>query len=71
MNIYLGYIIMSITVLSLTWAWWRSRNKVAASLQRKPMHPPASEPTDDVLYHPDLQKLLDAKTTRRSLEEKG
>ena len=53
MNAYWIYILSAMLFTSM-WVLWRASNKTATSLRHKA--------TANVLYHPDLKKILDAKT---------
>ena len=61
--------IMSVMIISSIWVWWLGRNKSNTLLVRKIAE--QSQWTrvnfytiDDVLDHPDLQKILEAKTAQ-------
>ncbi len=61
--------IMSVMIISSIWVWWLGRNKSNTHLARKIAKQSVWIPVnfytiDDVLDHPDLQKILDAKTAK-------
>ncbi len=62
-------LIISATIISIIWVWWLGRNKMNTRLARKIAKQSVWMPVnfytiDDVLDHPDLQKILDAKTAK-------
>ncbi len=60
--------IMSATLLSGTWFLWRGRKSSFTPLRHKLMNRFQSHSshadTTAVLYHPDLQKILEARTAQ-------
>jgi hypothetical protein len=62
-------LIISATIISIIWVWWLGRNKINTHRARKIAEqsdwtPVSFYTIDDVLDHPDLQKIRDAKTAQ-------
>ena len=62
--------IMSVTLLTGTWVLWRDLKKTFAHLHHQSMNrfKPHSSHADtaEMLYHPDLQKILAARMAQRT-----